>query len=263
MKKILSILFTAYKNYNIYIYDIVWNNMIFILRIIVIITLYKYIYLNFSKDDLVSWYSIIQVGYAMIIAQVVSSSKPRVVDEISNDVKTWKIWVYFLNPINYIWFKFLEFFPIFMQNVIIGLCVWFVIGYLMLWTFPISLAWFFAWFLLLVWSMLIVFFSYTFIGIFAFFTEDVEAIRFLYSKFDMILWWNILPIPFLPWLLQTIAYLSPFAYFWYTSWLVFVSFDYYTFIKYFSIQMFWLIITIYWCIWLFSKASKKLTINWW
>jgi hypothetical protein len=35
--------------------------------------------------------------------------------------------------------------------------------------------------------MLVVFFSYTFIGIFAFYTEDVEAFRMIYSKFDMIL----------------------------------------------------------------------------
>jgi ABC-type uncharacterized transport system permease subunit len=61
--------------------------------------------------------------------------------------------------------------------------------------------------------MLVVFFSYTLIGLFAFYVEDIEAFRFIYSKFDMILGGNIMPIPFLPHILQTIAYATPFAYF--------------------------------------------------
>lgn len=263
MKKILSILLTAYKNYIFYIRDIVWLNIILILRLIVIITLYKYIYSNYSNDDLIFWYNITQVTYAVIITQIVSSSKPRIIDEISQDVKSWKVWVYLLNPINYIWFKFLEFFPVFMQNVLFGLIFGLSIWFLMIGSFPITVAWFFGWFLLLIWSMLVVFFSYTFIAILAFYTEDVEAFRFIYAKLDMIFWWNILPIPFLPTLLQTIAYASPFAYFWYTSWLIFVSFELHTFLKYLVIQLFWLIFTILSCIILFDKASKKLTINWW
>ncbi len=263
MKKILSILFTAYKSYIVYIHDIIWLNLILILRLIVIITLYKYLYANYSSDDLIKGYTLTQITYAVIIAQVVSSSKPRIIDEVSNDVKTGKVSVYLLNPINYIVFKFLEFFPVFIQNVWFGLIFGWLVWFLMIGSFPITLAWFFGWLLLLIWSMLVVFFSYTFIAILAFYTEDVEAFRFIYAKFDMIFWWNILPIPFLPWFLQTIAYLSPFAYFWYTSWLVFVSFDLILFLKYLSIQLFWLILTIFACIILFSKASKKLTINWW
>jgi ABC-type uncharacterized transport system permease subunit len=79
----------------------------------------------------------------------------------------------------------------------------------------------------------------------------------------MILGGNIMPIPFLPHILQTIAYATPFAYFWYTSWLIFVSFDGDTFLKYFSIQIFWLAITLFTCFVVFKHASKKLTINGW
>ena len=263
MQKTLSILLTAYKNYIVYIPDIIWVNLILILRLIVIITLYKYLYSNYSENDLIFGFNITQIIYAVIIAQVVSTSKPKIVDEVSNDVKSWKIWIYFLNPINYILFKFLEFFPVFMQNVAFWLTFWLILWFITTWVFPITLWWFLWWFLLLIWSMLVVFFSYMFIWLLSFYTEDVEAFRFIYSKFDMILGWNIMPIPFLPWILQTIAYISPFAYFWYTSWLVFVSFDFIIFLKYFSIQMFWFILTLLSCFILFNKASKKLTINWW
>lgn len=262
MQKILSILFTAYKNYVVYIPDIIWVNIILVIRLLVMITLYKYLYKNYSENDLIMWYSLIQVTYAVIITQVVVTSKPKINMEISNDVKSWKIAVYLLNPINYILYKFLEFFPVFMQNIIFWLIFWLSLWFLTTWFFPLSLWWFIWWLILLIWSMLIVFFSYAFIWILAFYTEDVEAFRFVYSKFEMIFWWNILPIPFLPWVFQTIAYILPFAYFWYTTWLVFVSFDFYTFIKYFLIQLSWLLFTIFLCFFVFKKASKKLVINW-
>jgi C4-dicarboxylate transporter len=91
MQKILSILFTAYKNYVVYIPDIIWVNIILIIRLLVIITLYKYLYKNYSENDLIMWYSLIQVTYAVIITQVVVTSKPKINMEISNDVKSWKI----------------------------------------------------------------------------------------------------------------------------------------------------------------------------
>ena len=67
---------------------------------------------------------------------------------------------------------------------------------------------------------------------------------------------------YLPVFLQTIAYLSPFAYFGYTTWLMFSNFELYTFLKYFSIQMIWFFINLSICILLYNHAKKKLTINW-
>lgn len=261
MQKILTILITAYKNYIVYIPDIIGVNLILVLRLIVIITLYKYLYSSYSQNDLIMWYNFIQITYAVIVAQIITTAKPRVSDEVSQDVKSWKVSVYLLNPINYILFKFLEFFPTFVQNVIFWLIFWFSLWFLFTWYFPVDMISFFAGFILLIWSMFVVFFSYMIIGLLSFYTEDIEAFRFIYSKLDMILGWNILPIPFLPSVLQTIAYASPFAYFGYTSWLVFVSFDLSIFIKYFSIQMIWLFTTLWICLLLFKKASKKLSIN--
>ena len=262
MKKIFSILYTSYKNYTAYFWDIVWINIIFILRIIVIAILYGYLYNNFWVDWKISGFSIEQVTYAVIIAQVISTSKPKITDEIEYDVKSWKIASYLLNPLNYIYFKFLEFFPIFIHNVIISLTLWLIIWFFILWVFPINFWWMIWWFILLVWSMLTVFFWYMTVWLLSFYVETNEPFRFLYSKADMILWWNLIPIPFLPWILQTIAFLSPFAYFGYTTWLVFSNFEFYTFLKYFSIQITWLLINLTICVALYNHAKNKLTINW-
>jgi ABC-type uncharacterized transport system permease subunit len=57
------------------------------------------------------------VTYAVIIAQVIVTSAPRISDEIQFDVKSGKISTYLLNPISYIKYKFLEFFPVFLYNI--------------------------------------------------------------------------------------------------------------------------------------------------
>ena len=263
MKKILHILLISYKNYTAYLSDIVGINIILALRIVVISVLYAYLYKNFANNGVISWFTIEQITYALITAQVVSTAKPKIADEIQLDVKSWRVSIYLLNPFSYIYFKFLEFFPIFLHNIIIWLGIWLLIWFLILWTFPLTIWWIFWWIILLIWSMLTVFFWYMIIWLLSFYTEDSEAFRFIYSKADMILWGNIIPIPFLPEILQTIAYLSPFAYFWYTTGLVFSNFEMLTFLKYLLIQVVWIIINLWICIVLYNHAKNKLTINWW
>ena len=261
MKKALSILITWIKNYIVYPADVFWVNIVLCFRIIIIVSLYKYIFSNnlidFTKN------TINELTFALIMAQVVSNAKPRIIDDICLDIKSWKISVYLLQPINYISLKFYQFFPVFIQNVIFWLIFWVSIGYFLVWGFKFSLNWIIFWSIFLLISMLLVFFSYTFIWLLAFYTEDIEAFRFIYWKLDMIFWGNILPLVFLPLAMQKIAYLSPFAYFGYTSWFVFTNFELQTFIKFVSVQGFWLLITIFSCILIYQNASKKLSINWW
>jgi ABC-type uncharacterized transport system permease subunit len=263
MNKILSILYISYKNYTAYISDIIWTNIVLILRILVISILYWYLYNNYWVDNKISWFTVVQVTYAVIIAQVVSTSEPKISDEIELDIKSWKIASYLLNPIDYIYYKFLEFFPIFIHNILIWLTIWLLIWFLVLWVFPLSVWGLLWWFVLLIWSMFTVFFWYMIIWLLAFYVESNEPFRFIYSKADMILWWNLIPIPFLPWILQFIAFASPFAYFWYTTWLIFTNFEMITFLKYLSIQLVWLFINLFICIGLYNHAKNKLTINWW
>lgn len=262
MKKILSILITSYKNYTAYFPDVVWTNIILVLRIIVLSILYWYLYKNFWTSWKIEWYTVIQITYAVVIAQIISTAKPKLPAEIGLEVKSWKIVSYLLNPINYVYFKFLEYFPVFIYNVIIGLILWFIICFMILWVFPLSIWWILWWLILLILSMVTVFFWYMIVWLAAFYMEDNEAFRFIYSKLDMVLWWNLIPIPFLPGILQIIAYSSPFAYFWYTTWLVFTNFEFILFLKYLFIQIFWLVINLIICLAMYKHAKNKLTINW-
>jgi ABC-2 type transport system permease protein len=261
MLKTLSILYTSYKNYTAYIADILWVNIVLVVRVIVIWILYAYLYDNFSSNWEISGYTIAEVTYAVIIAQVIANAAPRIADEIQLDVKSGKISVYLLNPISYIKYKFLEFFPIFLYNMIIWLIIWLVLWYLIVWTFPVTLWWIFFWIITLILSMIAFFFWYMSIWLLAFYTEDMESFRLIYGKANMILWGNLIPIPFLPGIIQNIAYLTPFPYFWYTTWLLFAKFDFLLFCKYTIIQILWILISLTCCCIVYNHAKNKLTIN--
>lgn len=122
MNKYLSIFAIAYKNHHVYLTDILGMNVIFVLRIIVIITLYRAIF-EMSGGVNVGGYSLEQLSWALIITQAIVTSKPRTSYDISTEIKTGKIVTYLLNPISYISFKFFSGFSQFLGNIIPGLFV--------------------------------------------------------------------------------------------------------------------------------------------
>jgi len=261
LNKYFSLFYIAYRSYVAYIYDIIWVNFLYILRIIIIIFLYKSIY-SFGQGT-INWYSLFDISWALIFTQSVVVSNPRVVvSDISNDVKTGKIGIFLLNPVPYVWFKFFEYFSKFLYHLLISLVIWIIMWLILLGGIKTSLSWIFAGITLLFWSMFIEFFGNMMMWLLAFYTEDNEAFRFIYSKFSMVLGGNILPIPFLPLFFQTIAFLSPFAYAWYTAWLIFINFNLDNFLKFFFIQWIWVVIYIWICLFIYRQWSKNLCINW-
>lgn len=224
MHKYLSIFSTAYKNHHVYLTDILGMNVIFVLRIIVIITLYRAIF-EMSGGSQVGGYSLEQLSWALIITQALVTSKPRTTAEVSTEIKTGKIVTYLLNPVPYVWFKFFSGFSQFLGNIIPGLIIGGVVGVVFLGVPHTSLAGILGSLALIIGGMFITFFGYMLVGLCSFFMEDSEALRWIYSKFDMVFGGNMLPLPFLPVWLQTFAFLSPFAASGYTAGLVFIGFD--------------------------------------
>jgi ABC-type uncharacterized transport system permease subunit len=64
---------------------------------------------------------------------------------------------------------------------------------------------------LIIGALTVQFLGYTAMALFAFFWEDTESLRFLYSKGEMVLGGNIVPISILPPFIGMIAFFSPFA----------------------------------------------------
>lgn len=262
LKKYLSILWISYKNLTVHKYDILGLNIVFVIRIVVIVSLYKAIYSVGWFWNKNSEYSLQELSWALIFVQALVISKPRITEEINNEVKWWKIVTYLLNPGSYIMYKFLEHFSKFFYNLVIAIFVWIIIWYLLLGSINISFYWFIWWISLLILAMLINFFWYMMIGLISLFIEDSNWFRTMYSAIDRLFAGNILPIPFFPLIFQRVIFLSPFAYTWYTAWLMFVRFDSVKFLNYFLMTIIWSVIYISICNFMYYKAKQKLVINW-
>lgn len=260
LRQYLGVLSVAYKNYTVYIHDLVGINVIYILRLLVIIFFYKAIY-AVNPGASINGYTLEQVVWALIFVQSVVVTKNRITDEVNIDIKTGKIAIYLLNPINYISYKFFESFSKWIYNLLISLSIGLVVWYLVLWSIPFSVGGVLWWWLLLFGSTLVSFFGYFMVGLLAFYTEDADSFRLLYAKIDLFLGGNILPIPFMPMFLQTIAFALPFAYAGYAAWLIFTKFTMHTFLQYAGMQALWIVILIGACYAIYTHAQKKLTIN--
>ncbi len=261
LKKYLAILAISLKSYNIFLWDIIWKNIIYIIRILVILTMYKAIYKFLDAKN--TTYTLQQVSWWLIFVQSLVTSRPPIITDISQEIKSWNIVNYLLNPISYNWYKFITYFTQYFYNLIINLSIWFLIWYLYLGWIETSFNWILWWLVLLFWSMLLQYFAHFIIWLFSFYLEDVEWIRMIYNFSDRLFGWNILPIPFFPMFIQNIVYLSPFAYAWYTAWLIFSRFEIDKFYFYITVQFFWIMVYMFISNILYMNAKKNLTINWW
>lgn len=262
LKKYLGILHIWYKNYTAYIYDLIWVNITYVLRLTVIIFFYKAIYLT-SSTGIIEWYSIQEMIRALIFVQAIVVSKPRITDEIGTDIKSGKIWVFLLNPISYIGFKFFEHMPRFLYNLWVSLSIWLLVGLSFIWSIDTNMRWILWGTVLLLGWMLVAFFGYMMVWLLWFYSEDTESYRLLYSKLDLFFGWNILPLAFMPAFIQAIAFASPFAYAGYTAWLLFVKFDMHKFFNYLSMQAIRIVIFISVCTLIYKHGKTKVTINGW
>ena len=105
-----------------YIPDIVGINIIYILRLFVIICFYKAIY-AINPGNLINGYTLEQVTRALIFVQAIVVAKYRITEDVNIDIKTGKIATYLLNPINYISYKFFESFSKSLYNLAISLSI--------------------------------------------------------------------------------------------------------------------------------------------
>lgn len=241
-------------------WDVLWKNIIYIIRVLVIITMFKAIYKLWNISN--TTYTLEQVSWWLIFVQALVTSRPPIGDDISQEVKSWKISNYLLNPISYIGYKFIVNFTQYSYNLIINLSIGLVLWFIYLGWIHTSFYWVLWWLVLLIWSMFVQYFAFFIIWLFSFYIEDIAWIRMIYNFLDRLFGWNILPIPFFPMFIQNIIYLSPFAYTGYTSGLIFSKFEADKFLYYILVQLFWIVVYFVIIKLMYRNARKHLVVNW-
>lgn len=184
MHKLFSLFRITYKNINVYFLDILGLNIIFILRIIVIVTLFRV--LRETAPSMFIETSFEAVSWALVFTQIVAVMKSGIANEISEEIKSGKIVTYLLQPMNYITIKSVEFLARIFSNLTPALIIGIIVGILFIGIPPLHTANILACFTLLIGGVFVSFFGYFAIGLVSFYTEDIQPFRWVYSKLDMI-----------------------------------------------------------------------------
>ncbi len=99
------------------------------------------------------------------------------------------------------------------------------------------------------------------VGLCAFLLEEISPLQWIVRRFVMFFGGNILPIPFFPVWLQTVAYASPFAFTGYVAGQTFAKFDLSVFLRHTAVMVFWLLALSALAAFSYSRFSKRLVSN--
>jgi ABC-type uncharacterized transport system permease subunit len=211
MSKIIALVLISYRNINTYWGDTVGMLLIYVFRVLVILTLYRSLYLTFGAGHPVFLgLSFETIAWPLIITQAVAVSRSRgLAREITGDLRSGKIGSELLLPIHYLINKSITHLTTMLVSVGYFVPAGIVIGLVILGVPQISLLTFASVALLILIGSIVSFMGYLFVASLGFFIEDAQAPGWIYSKLDMIFGGNILPVVFLPIWLQSFAFYSP------------------------------------------------------
>lgn len=262
MQKLLSLLTISYKNTHAYLGDVLGGNIVYALRISVIILLYKAIYKIHGSGASVGT-SFEAIAWAMVIAQsIVMARRGDLHGKVTQEIRSGTIGVKLLLPISYPTNVSISYLVILFVNLGYSLIIGLTVGYFLIGSFPSDPRCFLAMLILIISGSLVSFYGYFMVALIGFFVEDSVALRWIYSKFDMIFGGNILPVVFLPNWMQSVAFFTPFPYAGYTAGLIFWGvFDASLFLKSLVYSVVWSAILFGICYAIFAIASKRMVTN--
>jgi ABC-type uncharacterized transport system permease subunit len=94
------------KQRHVFVFNAASSLFSYAIRIFLIVTLFRY--LNAHSPQMFAEYSVLELSWALIFAQIGAIAVPKFSAEISDDVKSGKVSAYLLNPISYPVFKAFE-----------------------------------------------------------------------------------------------------------------------------------------------------------
>ncbi len=230
-------------------------------RLAVLLALYAYVFkLNTGVINGVTY---IVVAWSMFFYFIFSNfNLRRISRSIMTDIQSGNIEVFINKPISYLFYKIWWTIGIGLYEFIfIGILGAFILGMSIGAPESMTLLIFIPTLILeFILATILTLIIYSIIGFCAFWVEDINPIFWIIDKFIMILGGSYLPVALFPDLMYKIAIYSPFGASMFITHVVYDTWrtDWYKFI---GIQTLWIIILGLFLIWLFKRASKKLSVN--
>lgn len=230
-------------------------------RLGILLLLYAYVFkLN---GGVVNGVTFLVVAWSMFFYFMFSNFNLRRISRlIMQDVQSGNIEVFLNKPISYLFYKIWWTFGLGFYNfVLIGILGFTIMAFSLgipdSMTIGLFVPTLIIEFLL---TTILTFLIYSIVGIFAFWVEDINPVFWIVDKFVMILGGSYLPVALFPEFLYKISIYSPFGASMFVSHMVYDSWktDY---LKLMGIQLLWIVVLALFLIWVFKKASKKLSVN--
>jgi len=208
----------------------------------------------------IAGYSLQNTMWYLLFAETIVLSQPALATTISQQIKDGSIAYLLGKPYNFILYQI----SFGLGDSVLQIASNLLAGGMVVWGLVGPPPGFNGWMLGLLSMSLGVLINLTiniFIGLLAFYTEDVTAFQWIYNKFVLILGGILIPIDFFPNWLKQIALLLPFSYTTYGPAKLFISPQTDLFVWVTSRQLTWIGLLAALVIYIYYKGSQRLVIN--
>lgn len=237
------------------------RSLLVVMRIWILLYVYSAIY-NTAQTEVINGLTLPVVIWSVTLAQSFqTATRPTIAELIASEIRSGTIAYSISRPYSYLLFYLSTFWGRLLPHLVVNLFLCVVTAYMLVG--PISFS-----FTHILLSCFVLFLGYhlefimfLFIGLCAFWIEDIKPLLWNYNKIHLIFSGLILPVAFFPPSLKTITEYLPFTQTYYSAAYLATHFDVQLFWKYVSIQAGWLIILlplVYFCL---HKAIKNVSIN--
>ncbi|OGG05830.1 hypothetical protein A2872_03110 [Candidatus Gottesmanbacteria bacterium RIFCSPHIGHO2_01_FULL_42_12] len=250
-----------FSNSTTYLTNVLARSATVVIRIWIFTQLYRVTY-AVSGSHVIGGMTVSMVIWTLMFTQgFQTATRPGVIRLIDEEVKSGNL-AYSLNrPYSYLLFHYFSHLgrlvPILFANIVIGILATVVLAG------PINITG-----IGILAGIILLFFGYTLdflisfmVGLTAFWVEDTSAFNWIYQKGQMVFGGNILPLALFPPGLRAIAELTPFSQLFYGSAQTIVNFTMGNFLKFLSVQLFWVVIFAMLAVYLFRKGGRNVSIN--
>lgn len=261
-EKYFAILATALRARLAYRADVLAEAPIIMLRIWVMSQFYSATYVSSGVTEF-DGLTFIQLIWIMSLIQGFESSatEPSVPRIIEDEVKSGSL-AYSLNkPYSYVLYQFATFLGRSFGNMVINLFVCTMVPYFLIGPLHTTLSGLLIGLGMMFLGYLLYFVISLVIGLLAFWIEDISSIDWLYRSTTIIFGGAILPLALFPDVIKNVAELLPFGQLYYSAARLMVKYDHAFFVKFFSVQLFWLVVFCALAAYLMRKGLKRVSIS--
>lgn len=209
------------RQYLTYRGELIFRIAVVMIRVVIVISLIRATYVIADKE-IIAGVDLLSASWAVVFSQALSAYGSRgMSDTISKSIRSGEISVELISPGQFVNRKMIDSLGNSSASSIFTLPAIVIAAGLFIGQAPYFGINLLTALVLFVCGLIMRLLAHVCLGQIAFMTEETKPFKWIWGKCEMLLGGNILPIPFMPAIMQNIAFWGPFAHFGYTAGLMF------------------------------------------